>query len=114
MALARYVLTANVTLTPDTVAAIVAGEPGTGGPAGFGNSATIIPSALSQGKYGLPGMPLTLLAGTPVWADSAAGFATAPQLLYQAIGSGNLRAWLETAPLCHAPLANLVPRISCT
>jgi len=26
MALARYVLTANVTLTPDTVAAIVAGD----------------------------------------------------------------------------------------
>ncbi len=109
MALARYVLTANVTLTPDTVAAIVAGEPGTGGPAGFGNSATIIPSALSQGKYGLPGMPLTLLAGTPVWADSAAGFATAPQLLYQAIGAGNLRAWLDTDAVGHASLANLGP-----
>ena len=76
MALSRFVLITNVTLTPDAVAAVVAGEPGTGGPAGFGNSATIIPSALSEGKYGLPGMPLTLLAGTVVYADSTAGFAT--------------------------------------
>jgi len=106
VALARYVLTANVTLTPDTVAAIVAGEPGTGGPAGFGSSATIIPAAGSQGKYGLPGMPLTLLAGTAIYADSAAGFATAPQLLYQAIVASNLRAWSDTEAVGHQGLAN--------
>src|SRR5260370_31024301 len=105
MALARYVVTANVTLTPDTVAAIVAGEPGTGGPAEFGNSATIIPSALGQGKYGLPGMPLTLLAGTPVWADSAAGFATAPQLLYHAVAACHLRDRLDTVRRGQARLA---------
>jgi hypothetical protein len=93
MALSRFVLTANVTLTPDTVAAVVAGEPGTGGPAGFGNSATIIPAAGSQGKYGL--WPMTLLAGTTIYADSAAGFATAPQLLYQAIGAANLRPYVQ-------------------
>jgi hypothetical protein len=55
MALSRYVLTANVTLTPDAVAAVVAGQPGTGGAAGFGNSATIVPSALSEGNSGCRG-----------------------------------------------------------
>jgi hypothetical protein len=107
VALARYVLTANVTLTPDAVAAVVAGSPGTGGPAGFGNSATIIPSALSQGKYVLPGMPLTLLAGTAIYADSAAGFSTGAQLLYQAIGASNLRAYVQGQDdVGHAALAN--------
>ena len=107
MALSRFVLTATVTLTPDAVAAVVAGEPGTGGPAGFGNSATIVPSALSEGKYGLPGMPLTLLEGTTIYADSAAGFATAPQLLYQAIGAGNLRPYVQGQDdVGHAALAN--------
>jgi len=57
MALSRFVLTANVTLTPDAVAAVVAGEPGTGGPAGFGNSATIIPAAGSRGSTGCRGCP---------------------------------------------------------
>jgi hypothetical protein len=67
---------------------------GTGGAAGFGSAATITPSALSEGKFGLPGMPLTLLAGTAIIADSTAGFATGAQLLYQAIGAGNLRAYV--------------------
>jgi hypothetical protein len=105
MALTRYVVTATVTLTPDTVAAVVAGEPGTGGPSGFGNSATIVPAAGSEGKYGL--WPMTLLAGTPIWADSAAGFATAAQLLYQAIGASSLRAYTQgTDDVGHAALAN--------
>ena len=96
-----------MTLTPDAVAAVVAGEPGTGGPAGFGSLATIIPSALSEGKYGLPGMPLTLLAGTTIYADFAAGFATGAQLLYQAIGAGNLRAYVQGQDdIGHAALAN--------
>jgi hypothetical protein len=94
-------------LTPDAIAAVVAGEPGTGGPAGYGSSATIVPSALSEGKYGLPGMPLTLLAGTTIYADSTAGFATAPQLLYQAIGAGNLRPYVQGQDdVGHAALAN--------
>jgi hypothetical protein len=107
MALARYVLTANVTLTPDTVATAVPGDPGTGGAAGFGNSATIVAAAGSQGKYGLPGMPLTLLAGTPIWADSAAGFDSVAKLLYQAIGAGNLRPFVDgTDAVGRAALAN--------
>jgi hypothetical protein len=93
VALARYVLTANVTLTADAVAVVVAGDPGTGGAAGYGNSATIVPAAGSEGKFGL--WPVTLLAGTPVWADSAAGYDSGAKLLYQAIGSSNLRAWVD-------------------
>lgn len=105
MALTRYVLTSTVTLTPDAVAAVVAGEPGTGGAAGFGSAATIVPSAASEGKFGLWG--LTLLAGTAIYADPAAGFATGPQLLYQAIGAGNLRAFTDgTDAVGHQALSN--------
>ena len=66
-----------------------------------------MPSALSEGKFGLPGMPITLLAGTTIYADSAAGFATGAQLLYQAIGASNLRAYVQgTDDVGHAALAN--------
>jgi hypothetical protein len=40
MALSRYVLTANVTLPPGSPVAAMAGEPGTGGAAGYGSAAT--------------------------------------------------------------------------
>jgi hypothetical protein len=101
------VVTSTVTLTPDAVAAVVAGEPGTGGPAGFGGAATSTPSALSEGKFGLPGMPLTFLAGTTIYADTTAGFATGAQLLYQAIGAANLRAYVQGQDDAgHAALAN--------
>ena len=83
MALARYVLTANVTLTADATV----GEPVTG------SLATVVPAAGSEGKFGL--WPMTLLAGTPVWADATAGFDTGAKLLYQAIGAGSLRAWID-------------------
>jgi hypothetical protein len=107
MALSRFVVTSTVTVTPDALATPVAGSPGTGGAAGFGNSATVVPVLGSEGKYGLPGMPLTFLAGTAIYADSAAGFATAPQLLYQAIGAGNLRAYVQGQDdVGHAALSN--------
>ena len=83
MALARYVLTANVTLTADATV----GEPVTG------SLATVVSVAGSEGKFGL--WPMTLLAGTPVWADSAAGFDSGAKLLFQAIGASNLRAWID-------------------
>jgi hypothetical protein len=85
MALSRFVLTANVTTVPDTVATPVAGEPGTGGAAGFGNSATVSPATI--GKYGL--FPQTFLAGTVIMLDSAL-----TNGLYAAIGAGNLRAYV--------------------
>lgn|GEM_PF-2338967 len=37
---------------------------------------------------------MTLLRGMVIYADSSAG-TTGPQLLYAAIGSGNLRAWVQ-------------------
>jgi hypothetical protein len=41
-----------------------------------------------------------------VWADPAAG-STGPQLLYAAIGAGNLRAYADTDAVGRAALANL-------
>lgn len=102
MALARYVLTADVVVTADTLATVVAGEPGTGGAAGYGNASTA-PSG-TQGKYGIfpsgasgSGSPYSAglwQKGMVIWADSSAG-STGPQLLYQAIGSANLRAFVD-------------------
>jgi hypothetical protein len=39
-------------------------------------------------------LPATFLPGQVIWADSTAD-STGPQLLYQAIGAGNLRAWVQ-------------------
>ena len=102
MALSRFVVTARVALTTDPLAAVVAGEPGTGGAAGYGGSETVSPG--TSGKYGL--IPQTLLPGMVVVADSSAG-STGPQLLYQAIGPANLRAYVPGQDdVGHAALAN--------
>ena len=101
MTLARYVVTARVTVTPDALATLVGGEPGTGAPAGPGTAATASPG--TSGKFGL--LPATFLPGTVIYADSTAG-STAPQLLYAAIGGGNLRAYADQDAVGHAPLAN--------
>jgi len=77
MALSRFVVTARVTVTPDTLATLVMGEPGTGGAAGFGSVETVSPG--TDGKYGW--LPVTFLPGMVVVADSSAG-STGPQLLY--------------------------------
>ena len=50
MALSRFVVTVRVTVTPDTLAALVAGDPGTGAQAGYGNVGTVSPG--TSGKYG--------------------------------------------------------------
>jgi hypothetical protein len=101
VALSRFVLTSTVTLTPEAAATVVAGEPATGGAAGFGNYAT---GAQSAGKYGWLGQ--TVLKGTVIWADSVAGTDTGAKIIYQAIGSANLRAWTDTDAVGHAALAN--------
>src|SRR5260370_14499530 len=107
MALSRFVVPRLVTVTPDVLATPVAGEPATGGAAGFGNSATVVPVVGSEGKYGLPGMPLTFRPGDVITADSTAGFATGAQLLYQAIGAANLRPYVQGQDdVGHAALAN--------
>lgn len=102
MALSRFVVTASVTLTPDVVATVVAGEPGTGGPAGFGNAATG-GGVGSAGKFGL--FPMNYPAGTVIMADSTAGN-TGPQLLYQAFGA-NIRPYVQGQDdVGHAALSN--------
>lgn len=76
MALARFVVTARVT---------VAAGAATGG---------------SNGTASMPGTawselwPVTFIPGQIVYADSSAG-STGPQFLYQAIGAGNLRAFVD-------------------
>ena len=54
------------------------------------NIATLSPGTI--GRYGW--LPAACLPGTVIYADSSAG-TTAPQLLYHAIGAGNLRAWVQ-------------------
>ncbi len=107
MALSRFVVTSLVTVTPDVLATPVAGEPATGGAAGYGSAATVVPVAGSEGKFGLPGMTPVFLAGQVIVADSAAGFASGAQLLYQAIGAGNLRPYVQGQDdVGHSALAN--------
>jgi hypothetical protein len=102
MALARFVVTANVTVSPDTISTVVAGEPGTGGPSGYGNTSTVSPG--TGGKYGW--LPVSFQPGMVIYADSSAG-TTGPQLLYQAIGAGNLRAFVDGQDnVGHAALSN--------
>jgi hypothetical protein len=78
MALSRFVLQNNVTVNAGTPAA---GSFGSASPPGA-------PSAWSEL------WPVTFQRGQVIWADSAAGTTTGAQLLYQAIGAGNLRAFV--------------------
>ena len=79
MALNKYVLTATVTIPAGTITTpIVAGEPGTGGAAGFGNTST---------SAGAGYFPQTITAGTAIVLDP-----TGP--VFTAIGAGNLRAYV--------------------
>ncbi len=78
MALNRYVLTATVTVAAGTAATVVAGEPGTGGAAGYGGAPTT----------GGLAWPQTFLEGTAIVLDPAGS-------LYTAIGAGNLRAYVQ-------------------
>lgn len=78
MALNRYVLTAAVTVAAGTAATVVAGEPGTGGPAGFGSAPTT----------GGPLMATTFAKGQVILLDPAGP-------LYTQIGAGNLRAYVQ-------------------
>jgi hypothetical protein len=90
MALSRFVLTATVTLPADAL------TPGTDG---FGDAT----GTDAAGHWGTCGA--TFPEGTVIYADSAAG-STGPQLLYQAIGAGNLRAYTDGDAVGHAALGN--------
>jgi hypothetical protein len=86
MALSRFVLTSTVT--------VMAGEPGTGGAAA--PRPRLVTRCPSQ----------TFIEGTVIVVDSSAG-STGPQLLYQAIGAGNLRVYVQGQDdVGHAALAN--------
>ena len=96
MALNRYVLTATVTVPADTIATVVAGEPGTGGASGFGSAQSVSPATAT--KFGL--WPMTFLSGQAIVLDPAGA-------LYAAIGAGNLTAWIDGASnVGHQALSN--------
>jgi hypothetical protein len=89
MALQRFVVTAPVT--------VAAGTP-TGGAYG---------SATTPGTAWSELWPVTFIPGQVVWADSTALGTSAPCLLYQAIGAGNLRPWVDGQDTVgHAALSN--------
>ena len=91
MALNRYVVTATTTVPAGTAATPTAGEPATGGAAGFGNA-----SVSSGAGY----FPQTFIAGTTIVLDPTGA-------LYAAIGAGNLRAYVQGQDdVGHAALAN--------
>jgi hypothetical protein len=105
MALARWVLTANVTIPAGSVAAPTAGEQE------FGSSNWAGPGTGATATWG--GMePYTFLQGTVIYADGGtpANPATGPQQLYQAIIAVNatgLRAFVDGQDnVGHAALAN--------
>ena len=69
---------------------MVAGEPGTGGAAGYGSASTT----------GGPVWPVTYAKGTTIMLDPAGA-------LFTAIGAGNLRAYVQGADdVNHAGLSN--------
>lgn len=78
MALSRYVVTTTTTVPAGTITTPVAGEPGTGGAAGFGNASTSAGAVL---------WPTTYIAGTTIILDSASA-------LYTAL-SGSLRPYVQ-------------------
>jgi hypothetical protein len=83
-------LTSTVTIPAGTPATITAGEPETGGAAGYGSAATT----------GGPLWPMTYLVGTAIILDPAGP-------LYAAIGAANLRAFTDgTDNVGHACLSN--------
>lgn len=92
MALSRFTVTATVTVPAGTPTAVAGG---------FG----LVSWAGASGAYA-EGFPLTFIAGTVIVADSSAG-SSAAQLLYQAIGSGNLTPFRDgTDAVGHASLSN--------
>lgn len=92
--LQRFVITAPVTVAAGTVATMVAGEPGTGGAAGFGNLAI---------SAGAEDWPTTFVQGQVITLDSGT-----PSPLYTALnGAGVLRPYVQGQDdVGHAALSN--------
>jgi hypothetical protein len=85
MGYGRFVLTAKVTVAAGTASAV-----------GQYNTVTWSNGSGSASKWA-EGFPVTFERGTTVYADDTAPGATptGPQQLYQAIGAGNLRAYVQ-------------------
>ena len=77
----RFVVTATVQIAGGTVATVVAGEPGTGGAAGFGNTAI---------SAGAEDWATTITKGTAIVLDNGT-----PSALYTALNTaGVLRPYI--------------------
>ena len=92
MALSRYVITAPVIVPARTPATPTAGEPGTGGAAGFGNTGI---------SAGYAAFPQSFQPGMPIVLESASS-------LYAALnGAGALRPYVQgTDDVSHAAISN--------
>jgi hypothetical protein len=90
----KFVVTATVQIAAGTVATVVAGEPGTGGAAGYGNMST---------SAGAEDWPTTITAGTVIVLDNGT-----PSAMYTALnGAGVLRAFVPGQDdVGHAALSN--------
>jgi len=77
----KFVVTATTTIPAGTVSTVVAGEPGTGGAAGFGNTSV---------SAGAEDWPMTVTKGSVLVLDNGT-----PSALYTALnGLGVLRAYV--------------------
>jgi hypothetical protein len=112
MALSRFVLTASVTIPwSSTWSEVVNGGLALGAsntvettPAP--SAVEVVASGAAAGQQTGPLPQVTFQQGTVIYADSSAG-STGPQLLYQAIGAGNLRAFVDgTDAVGHAGISN--------
>jgi hypothetical protein len=94
MTINKYALTSTVTIPAGVVTTPVAGEPATGGVAGYGNSSAT-PAA---SEYGL--WPTTYQQGQVIELDPAGA-------VYAAIGAGNLAAFRDGSDdVGHAAISN--------
>lgn len=85
MAFGRFVVTNRVTVAAGTASAVAQL-----------NTVTWANGASSASKWA-EGFPVTFVPGQVIYADDTAPGATptGPQQLYQAIGAGNLRAYVQ-------------------
>jgi hypothetical protein len=98
MGYGRFVLTAKVTVPAGTASAVA--QPG--------GTVTYANGSGSASKWAPP-FPVTFRPGDVIFADDTAPGATptGPQQLYQAIGAGNLRPYVQgTDDVGHAALSN--------
>jgi hypothetical protein len=92
----RFVMTQTYSIPAGTLATVAAGEPGTGGAAGWGNSGT------AAGQAGAT-FPQTITEGTPIMLDSGT-----PSALYTLFsGAGVIRAYVPGQDdVSHAAVSN--------